>query len=96
MRQGHGERVQTAAYGMGLPVLEMMLLLKSMSLFSICYPQEHIYFSSDSICSPSGDAENLNIVHPPEFLRNLQLNGIPPTQIIFESRSSHSVIEESS
>ncbi|KAI5568358.1 hypothetical protein BDE02_12G009900 [Populus trichocarpa] len=58
--------------------------------------KEHIYFSSDSICSPSGDAENLNIVHPPEFLRNLQLNGTPPTQIIFESRSSYSVIEESS
>lgn len=58
--------------------------------------KEQIYFSSDSICSPSGDAENLNIVYPPEFLRNLQLNGIPPTQIIFESRSSYSVVEESS
>lgn len=46
MRQSHGQRVQTAAYGMGSPVLEMMLLLKSTSLFSICYPQKSTFTSA--------------------------------------------------
>lgn len=39
--------------------------------------QKYTYLSADSLCSSSGNLENLNIMYPTEFLNGLEFNGLP-------------------
>ena len=50
-------------------------------VLSLIPTESKSYYSCDSICSSSGNLEELNLLYPLEFLNNLNFNGLPPHEL---------------